>query len=679
MPKKLCWNVIVKNEASRIARAAMSAIPHISCAVIHDTGSTDETKTILQEIFAAANIPFKITDGTFVNFAQARNEALSHAWASGFDYDYLLLFDADMELKVLDPTWTDTLDAPSYCMMQQAGTLFYQNARLLRSDVRKGYLCPTHEYLDVPPDHCIPQQKAYFYDHADGANRLDKFKRDIQILKQGLKEKPNDPRMMYYLAQSYRDAGKFEKAAKWYKRRVEAGGWDQEVWSAQYLYAACLQALGDTGGWLKESLEAYHMRPSRVEPLYDLARYFREKGHNYPSLLFSEMASQTPPSTDALFVNDHTQTVGTKMEFSISAYYCPWKQTQGRMVNNWLSLYKGPYADARDLARMNMIHYVEHISKMCPSFTWKPLSNFTPPDMYTAMNPSICLVPDPNRFDKQLAMVVRTVNYRMDEYGRYLIRANDGTANDSNPIHTRSFLVYLDNKLDIKGAAQEILVPADWPEKPAFPPVIGFEDMRLYHTQNELWVSACVRELRADGVCEQVRARIDLLSAYRHEDGRETVTLAPGWQRMQVRGYEKNWMPILNGKQEFMYRCDEQVDGDGKPIVKYDLPIDIGTLSGGTQCVHVQDGWLALVHEARHFPDRPIRYYIHRWVAFDHDFKLRSVSLPFYFNEKTIEYAAGLAIHPDGERFVISYGFQDKEARLATVSIADVTRQLWQS
>jgi sugar lactone lactonase YvrE len=38
------------------------------------------------------------------------------------------------------------------------------------------------------------------------------------------------------------------------------------------------------------------------------------------------------------------------------------------------------------------------------------------------------------------------------------------------------------------------------------------------------------------------------------------------------------------------------------------------------------------------------------------------LSLPFVFHDKQIEFAAGLAWHPDGKRLLVSYGVKDQEA-----------------
>jgi hypothetical protein len=60
------------------------------------------------------------------------------------------------------------------------------------------------------------------------------------------------------------------------------------------------------------------------------------------------------------------------------------------------------------------------------------------------------------------------------------------------------------------------------------------------------------------------------------------------------------------------------------------------------------------------------------------EFKLIALSRPFVFHEKVIEYAAGLARHPvRKDTLVISYGFKDSEARVATINEAEVARMIW--
>ena len=669
---RLCLNMIVRNEADRIVRALKSAAPYISCYVIADTGSTDGTPDLIKDFFKAEGIPGKIVHCKFEDFSQARNVALFAAQKSEYEFDYILLFDADMELKVVDPMWLDFLKgAPSYDMVQVAGVLHYANRRFAKRGEMNGYRGVTHEYLDLATGGSIPADKAFFYDHADGSNRPNKFKRDIALLKEGLKKEPKNERYMYYLAQSYRDAGKPEKAIKWYERRIVAGGWDQEVWSAEYMMAHCYKDMGDFSKFISTLISCWNRRPSRAEPLYDAAHWYRERGENAAGILFAEQAIQLPKSKDELFVNDFVYVAGALEEYAIMAFYVEGKRMAGYKVTNILSTKKMPYAGSRQLARMNMFHYYEQLSKLCPSFTWKSLK-FEPPKDYVALNPSIAW------HGNKLKGVVRTVNYRIDEEGRYLIRSTDGTCNSTNPIHTRNFLVELDENLEVV-KSDEIRVPIDLP-KPAFDLVIGFEDCRLYQAFDDTsrktqWISATVREFNADGGCEQVRAKI---VHYKPLQG-EPFVILENLIRMKRRGHEKNWMPIAAAghRNEFMYRLDEVVDGAGETILKYDAPIDVGNLCGGSQVIKVKDGYLCVVHEAAQIPGRPTRWYSHRFVALDKGLKIQKVSPPFYLHEKGIEYVSGLVLKDD--KLILSYGFKDCEARLATVDVKEVEVLLWAS
>ena len=140
MPIKLAWNAIVKNEGARIERAMKSLLPYISCMVVLDTGSTDNTIDLIKKFATDNKILCAIGQTEFKDFAQARNMALQAARQVPWEYDYQLLMDADMELKVLDPTWLDEVKGESYDMYQVAGALKYQNRRLAIKSATAGYM-----------------------------------------------------------------------------------------------------------------------------------------------------------------------------------------------------------------------------------------------------------------------------------------------------------------------------------------------------------------------------------------------------------------------------------------------------------------------------------------------------------------------------------------------------------
>jgi tetratricopeptide (TPR) repeat protein len=682
MAPRLAWNAIVKNESGRIIRCMESLRPHISSYAVLDTGSTDGTDEMIKEYFELHKIPGVVGKAEFEDFAQARNLALSLLRTAVYlPWDYAILVDADMQLVVNDPKWLDGLTGESYDMYQLAGQLHYQNRRLISRYSNGTYLTPTHEFLNVATSGCLPATVANFVDHADGANRPEKFKRDIAILKKALKrgDEPKD-RIYYYLAQSYRDSGQHDKAAEWYQRRIELGGWAEEVWSAWTSLASCYRDMGNVGEFLRCNIAAYNMRPSRAESLYDIAKHFREKGENPASLLFSEAGVKIPLSTDALFVNDYVYKQGLKDEFSICAYYVPGRRDDGFRMCDELSLVRGPYGFSSQLADSNLLHYMQPLGADCPSLVLRPIE-FTPEQHWAPLNPSICL------HRGEMKALVRTVNYRMDEDGRYIIRATDGSANNNNPINTRNWLVPLDRNLRSITAIELVprhAIPCEYPL------VVGFEDARIFDHDNNLYISATVRQRCSDGIAEQTLARIGGPAGEPSELGGFTRLGLDDIKPMlrPDRLYEKNWMPIQltnsGCKPEdairFLYRPGHVVDASGSDLVKHPATkLRTDSFSGGSQLISCANGWLGIIHEAHVYLDRPWkRYYSHRFVWYDEEFRFQKVSKPFFFKDRVIEFVAGLCWHPDGGDLIISFGFRDCEAWLARVSVGDVWEFLCQ-
>jgi glycosyltransferase involved in cell wall biosynthesis len=652
---KLVWNAIVKNEAAVIDRCVNSLLPYIDGAIVVDTGSTDGTPERLKRLFAASNLPLEVSSAPFVNFEQARNEALRCARLSRLEWDYLLLADADMELKVNQQPWLNGEKGLSYDIRQTAGALGYYNRRLISRHAQGWYVGVTHEYLDIASAGVI--DGAEFIDHADGANRPDKFSRDIALLEKALETETRPgliQRYHFYLAGTYYDAGDFTKAAAHYKLRTTLGGFDEEVWYAQMRYAECLGALGDQPGYVWELLRAYQLRPTRGEVLYKLARTFRERGDNSTSLLFATPGLQLPhPKTDLLFVDDYAHRTGLKEEFAICAYYDPAKRKQGAAVCDELAL-KGS-----NQASGNLFWYLSPLKEHVPSFSPQRIQ-FEPPRGYVATNPSVI------NDNGMPVVLVRTVNYTITPEGQYAIRGKAGDCSPGYPIHTRNFLVRPGTDI----APQELALPGNWPE-PKFDLVLGFEDSRLFLFNNELWSSSTVRELTPEGTCQQVVAQL-----VNTVDG--TAAYSDDWLVFESHQgtHEKNWMPwVRNGEIQFVYRLGSLISAAGGHGFHNDPKIDVSRISGGSQVIQIDPHmWIALVHEAHTIPGRPNRYYRHRFVSFVPNGSVDRISPAFYLHDRQIEFVAGLAYFPDKHKLLVSYGLRDCEAWTAEMDVNEVVK-----
>lgn len=655
---RLCLNMIVKDESAIIERCLASVAPAISHYVICDTGSSDDTRERIAAFFADRGIPGEIHDVPFVDFGVTRNAALDRARASTGAFDYLLLLDADMELEIADPAFRDRLTAPAYRVRQHNG-LSYWNARLVRRDVPVHYVGATHEYLSV--DAPVERLEGIaFADHACGSSRADKVERDIRLLTAALAANRDDARSMFYLAQTYRDAGRHAEARDWYAKRVEVGGWDEEVWFAMLMHARSCLALGDAVGFVDGCLSAYEFRPTRAEPLADLARYYRERGQNETAMLWVEAGQRIPPPDgDLLFVDEGVYRHGFLNEASIAGYYC--RSAERRRAAHEaaleLQLRRDVAPSVRHVARRNGVFYAPRADALFGPVATVPLA-LPMEEPYVAMNPSVLLDGD------DLLAVIRGVNYRLGDPERSWPKLRE--------IRTRNHLARIARDGTIVDA-REIVPAASIP--PAMPSaVVGFEDLRLFRWRGRLHATATVRDRNPAMRCEI--ALLELDEAARIVD---LVVLRGHGDDL----HQKNWMPAVDGDELMLvYLCDPttvlRYDPDARRVevaAAHEPSVALEHLRGGSQLVRFDDGWLALTHEVVEI-EAWRRRYLHRFVRFGADWRIAAITEPFRFAEEPIEFAAGLANDAGRGLLIASYGIQDCRAEMATIDAGAVRRAL---
>lgn len=648
---KVCLCMIVKNERAIIERCLTAALPFIDRWVITDTGSTDGTGDAIRQFFVEHPLPGKLALGTFKNFAQARNDSLEAARAFG-GWDYALLIDADMVIRgSLDKK---SLTAPAYRLQQFAGTLGYWNTRLVRRDVAASYVGVTHEFLSVPGNQPPNLDSLSIDDRNDGGSKSDKGERDIRLLTDGLTKEPNNERYLFYLAQTYREMGRHHEAIQRYTQRIAAGGWDEEVWASYYGIARSYAVLNDEPNLVLACFDAYNFRPIRAEPLSLLARWWREHAKSDASLLLAEQVARMPIPNEVLFVERDIYERKNENDVAISGFYSKLPERRKVGYDTCAKLTIDRDGNVRGEARGNFVHYAKSVAELFGAVV-KPI-DWQSTDGYAPMNPSVLVVPSvdgPRRL-----VLVRTVNYKVSE-GQY------PTIDGSNIIKTRNWVVELDP--DWKPIRLTSMIDKSGLPRTNYP-VEGFEDCRLYSTAAGFAASATVRDLGADGHCEEAILTLD---------GEWQVTGVRVIRDYEPARTQKNWMPILGQPGAFLYLCDPTTVIDCKPEGTVqrsrvaDLDENLTEFRGGSQVIPHRDGWLCLVHEVVYTPGR---VYLHRFVYLDAQFVIRVITEPFFFLQKGIEFAAGLA--RDGDRLVASFGVNDASAHLAFFSVDAVDRLL---
>lgn len=320
---RICLNMIVKNEAHVIERCLSSARPLIDAWCIVDTGSTDGTQARIAQLMAG--IPGTLHERPWRNFGHNRTEALQLARAQGCDY--LLFVDADERFDTPSGFAWPMLDADSYELPCHYADIIYARRALVAARLPWRWEGVLHEYLDCSAPHqTVPLAAPAIVVAHDGARARDPetYLKDIALLEAALAEQPDNARNVYYLAQSYRDAGRLADARGRYLQRATMGGWDEEAWHALYQAALLAERLQDAPEAVRAAyLTAYEARPTRAEPLVQLARWHRVRQEYAQASLYAQHAAALPQPADRLFVEPAVYRWQALDELAVSAFYAP--------------------------------------------------------------------------------------------------------------------------------------------------------------------------------------------------------------------------------------------------------------------------------------------------------------------------------------------------------------------
>jgi len=698
----LCLNMIVKNESKVIMRLLESVAPVIDSFCICDTGSTDDTVEIIQSFFKSKQIPGKIVNEPFKDFGHNRTVALQAAATLPTSIaEYVLLMDADMVLwrhpdYSIEEFKSKLIRFNAFYLYQGSETFKYKNTRIVKNYSGFTYWGVTHEYVNVPEgmniiyEYFDPKQ-VFIQDIGDGGSKGDKYERDIRLLTQGLVDNPNNDRYTFYLANSYRDKGDNDKAIEYYRKRIEIGGWIEEIWQSYYSIGRCYRNMGKHADAIIAWLDAYHIFPNRIENLYEIINHYRVAGKNtlaHHFYLLAEESRQKYPERDHLFTLMDIYEYKLDYEMSIIGYYCnksdqdlplacmktiTHKSVTDGIFRNVLSNYKFYTTNIAEYALP--IH--EKNQKALQEIGRTLLKPFL--GDFVSSTPSLCW--DAKNGD--LVVCVRYVNYKINDKGEY----KNGNEIITKNIIARFKNVTSDPKTVWTKQEEEYELKYDTQYNGRY---VGLEDVRLFSYDKERGQG----DGRGRIIYNANRGFDEATPPSTHPNSRMAVE--HGWivqdstvnskilQYNHQRTTEKNWV-LFGGTN----------DVDIPNTIKLKGVYSWGPLVIGTICPNM--GKFTETHRFDNVPyffkdvrcstcgvtigneiwfighivsyeDR--RYYYHIMLVLDaNTYEIKKYTKLWRFEkEQKVEYTLGFVHFPDSNRFLIGYSTMDRETKFLMIS-----------
>ena len=655
----LCLNMIVKNESRIIKRLFDSVINVIDSYCICDTGSTDNTIEIIQNYFQEKKIPGKIVSEPFKNFCHNRDFSLQSCVGMS---DYVLLLDADMILETNQFNKQVLTTGDGFYIMQGDNSLCYQNLRIIKNNGLYKYVGVTHEYIDTPINSNIihlDKNTIFIKDVGDGGSKSNKFERDIQLLLNGIKEDPNNDRYHFYLANSYYDSGNFLDAIDIYKKRIEMGGWKEEVWYSYYRIGLCYKNLNKFNEALGFWLDGYDFYPERLEGIYEVIKHYRINSKHKLCFEFYNIAKKILDRNENrdvyLFLNNEVYLYKIYYEYTIFAAYNNIENINDELVvvlNNPLN------TSEMNCLLSNMKFYNQTLRNDTICHSNHTITININGDNTKFASSSSCLIKNPTN-DGYL-MNVRYVNYYIEPDGSY--------TNCEKYIISANKFIQLDKHFKVvKEKWMELLFDGR--------KYMGIEDVRIYYDNYKnklLYIGTGCHSSNKLGI---VSGEYDL-----NNMKFETKELNQTFNKTSC---EKNWVFVD-------FKNDTHIIYDWNPlkICKID---DMNTLNivetkpmpnifsqvRGSSCGYIYNKKIGLnekgnvkidiVESEIWFVNHIVsyespRHYYHIISVFDSEMNLLRYSAPFKFEGQAIEYCLSIVVND--EKILINYSVWDRSTKI---------------
>lgn len=675
MKPTLTLVMIVKNESKIIVRCLESIRDIIDYVVISDTGSTDNTVELIEQYLAQHQIGGKVYQNEWKNFGYNRSLSVTNAqeWLAGAGVDrsknYLLTIDADMCLRITPTFDKKALNKHTAWMLRQSNPeLSYYNTRMFRADLPFRCVSVTHEYWACDEKHTMDKfEGLYIDDVGDGGAKADKYTRDIRLLTQGIEDEPNNERYFFYLAQTYRDIGDFDNAIKWYKRRIEAGGWVEELFISHKCLGDIYQSIGSSHNAVMSWIDGYNACPERSETLFRVINYYRNKSNQQQAaaMFLRQALKVNYPDKYVLFIEHNIYHYKLLEELSIVAFYVQSIKHLGFMATQHLMLAPDIPQHVRQGAMQNNFFYLAPLTWSSHSVLRFPLVEESTQGVFKNSSASLFLRGNKGGFRG----VVRAVDYSITDQFQYIIR------DPNNVVRTKNFWVQMGpNNQDVK-TCYEIECTAPTVRQSH---IDGLEDLRVVSVDFETMYGLAVDWTRGPHNHPSV-----VITHFAMINNKWVINRVVPTQ-YRANEVQKNWVPFLErDKLCAIYSHQPLVilqlnpdTGEEKVLIEKRHPKwELSQIRGSAIPVRLPNNdWLVLVHEC---VQKDTRKYYHRFMRYSASWDLLGVSLPFFFKNLFVEFS--LSIHVQGQPkeapnwpVTIFYSTRDNSTEMIQVNFGSI-------
>jgi hypothetical protein len=310
---KFCYSnlitlcMIVKNSGPILEKVLNDNMSLIDRWCILDTGSTDGTQDLIKRVLKDKK--GQLFEEPFVDFKVSRNRCLDLA---GTNTKFILTLDdtysiqGDLRTFLTDVRGDQFSDSFSL-LIKSEDTEYYSN-RIIKSKTGLRYIHRIHEVI-TDKDNInvtVPADKAIIFDNRSEymeKRTSDRKQFDLELLFKEVEEFPDDPRALYYIAQTYGCLGDEINKAKYFELRIAHpnDGYIQEKIDSLFELARCynfkvncetkqlLTTEITESMWQrieKLYLDAYQLDTKRPDSLYFIGIHYYLKGniltaHNY--------------------------------------------------------------------------------------------------------------------------------------------------------------------------------------------------------------------------------------------------------------------------------------------------------------------------------------------------------------------------------------------------------------